>query len=307
MGKISMFGISGSGKTCYLYAMAQVLQHGAKEGAFRLSIIANDLEQQTLLNEGYLQMAADGMWPEGSIQTAEFDLCVRVQTGDIFRDIIPSLKLLDYKGGVWTTMSPDAVKDRKELMNAFSESSSVLFLVDGNTLLQAMDDSDLHPSHRGVVSINQKVMARQQISFVENLFMAYKQNSSSIPPVMIVVTKSDVFADTDEFNRGKVLIKDYLPSIFAKGSGIDVGLTAVSLGTNLSHGDGNKIEGHLSLSTQYNIHIPIVYALYAYLSEVYDYSPDNEKREIEHLVAPLQAMMKGRVDMYSNGYPVISV
>ena len=324
MAKISMFGISGSGKTCYLYAMAQVLQGGARQDNFRLSMIANDIQQQTILHNGYLMMAADGRWPKGSDTTTGFDLRVRVQYDGEFSNIIENLTLLDYAGGVWTNNSLDADKDRINLMNEFMDSSAVLFLVDGKTLLQAMDANDLHPSHRDIATIQEIVMARQQISFVENLFLGYKQHIGSVPPqdgqhldyrqhigsvppVMVVVTKADVFMYSDELEKGKNLIKEYLPSLFAKGSGIYVGITAVSLGTNLSAGEDNRIQGHLSLSTQYNIHLPIIYGLYAYLSEVYDGSPEDEKAEIERVVVPLRAMMKDKVEMFSNGSPLISL
>lgn len=307
MGKISMFGVSGSGKTCFLYAMSQVLQCGASQGNdFRLSIIANDIQQQMALNNGYAEMALNGKWPEGSNTTTPYDLRVRVQYDDKFSEIIPNLTLLDYAGGVWTNNSLHANEDRNNLMNEFAESSAVLFIVDGITLLQAMDQNDLHPSHRNVATIQEIVIARQQISFVENLFMCFKNKYSQvIPPVMIVVTKSDVFADVSELEKGKKLVKQYLPSIFAQGSEIEAGITTVSLGTGLGVGEDNRIVGQLSLNTQHNIHLPIVFGLYAYLSETYDNSPTDEQIEIEHLIIPLCQMMNGRVDMYKNGYPAI--
>ncbi len=301
-----MFGISGSGKTCYLYAMAQILQGGARQGGFRLSVIANNMQQQALLNDGYMMMAADGKWPETTNVTTEYDLCVRVQYEDMFREIIPNLALYDYTGGIWTNNSDDAHQDRLRLMKAFAQSSSVVFLVDGVTLLQAMEPANLHPSHRNKATTQQIVQARQQIAFVENLFRSFKQQEGSMPPVMVVVTKSDVFADESELQQGKSLVKEYLPSIFARGSGIEAAITNVSLGTHLGSTNG-AITGNLSLSTQYNIHLPIVFAVYAFLSEAYMNSPEEEQREIERWAAPMRAMMKDKVEMLNNGYPVIAV
>lgn len=307
MGKISMFGLSGSGKTCFLYAMAQVLQGGACQGNnFRLSVIANKIQQQMALNDGYAEMALNGRWPAGSNTTTPYDLCVRVQYDGMYSEIIPRLTLLDYAGGIWTNNNQNADRDRNNLIKEFAESSAVLFIVDGMTLLHAMDQNDLHPSHRDVATIQEIVMARQQISFVENLFKCFKdQYNRTIPPVMVAVTKSDVFADAGELEKGKELVKRYLPSIFAKGSGIEAGITSVSLGTGLSAGQNNKIVGRLSLNTQYNIHLPMVFGLYAYLNEAYDNSPRNEQIEIEHLMNPIRQMMKGKVDMFKNGYPAI--
>lgn len=307
MGKISMFGISGSGKTCYLYAMAQILQGGAQQDNFRMTIIANDMSQQAKLNEGYMRMAVDGKWPEGTNTTTEYNLCVRAQYDGMFRPMVDSLTLFDYTGGVWTNNSADAQRDRLKLMQAFADSSAVLFLVDGVTLLQAMDPQERHPSHKGIATMPQIVLARQQIAFVENLFTSFKNQVGKVPPVMVVLTKSDVFVDEKELQHGKSLVKQYLPSIFAKGSGIEAAMVSLSLGTHLGTVNGNTITGNLSLSTQYNIHLPIVYAVYAYLSETYYNSSPNEKRVIERWAKSLRAMMKNKVEMLKNGYPVIEV
>ena len=43
------------------------------------------------------------------------------------------------------------------------------------------------------------------------------------------ITKADLFLNKNEVECGKKLIKRYLPSVFAKGSGIDAAITTVSL------------------------------------------------------------------------------
>ena len=74
MSKICMFGISGSGKTCYLYAMAQVMSKGVKYGdSTHISIRSNDLIQQQQLFYGYNTMAAESKWPLPSNNTTEYD------------------------------------------------------------------------------------------------------------------------------------------------------------------------------------------------------------------------------------------
>lgn len=306
MGKVSIFGVSGSGKTCYLYAMSQVLSGGAVQDGFKLSIIANDPIQERQLNEGYLKMAG-GEWPESTSVTTEYDFCVRTQYEGMYREIIPNLTLFDYAGSIWTDDSDTSLEERDRLMHAFSESSSLIFLMDGVTLLQAMDPANLSPIHRMKSSIEEVAQARRQIAFVEALFRNYKQNKECVPPVMVVVTKSDVFADDDEILQGKVLVKESLPSIFARGSGVDAAITNVSLGTQLGTVNGRMITGNLSLSTEFNVHMPMVYALYAFLNEVYEGSPKEEQMEIEKWAVPLRAMMRNKVELFSNGNRVIAL
>ena len=118
---------------------------------------------------------------------------------------------------------------------------------------------------------------------------------------MIAITKADLFVNQEEINKGKKLIKKYLPSIFAKGSGIDAAITAVSLGDNLSRDDQNRLFGNLLLNTSRNIHLPIIYALYAYLDSVYADSSHDEQLFIDDVLFILRRMFEGRVDVYYNG------
>lgn len=298
--KVSIFGVRGAGKTCYVYAMSQVMQAGATFGDTTISLIANDIKQQSRLNRGYAELA-DHKWPMGSLKTTVYDFKVRLQHQDEYQEIIPSLLIRDYRGGLLQSEEDDDELD--ELLDSFSDSCAVFFLVDGETLLQALDPMDVDPRHREPLEANQILSARNQISFVENLFMEYKKRNHSIPPVMIVITKADLFLNNNEVECGKKLIKRYLPSVFAKGSGIDAAITTVSLGDNLVKDDQNRLYGQLLLNTSRNIHMPIIYALYAYLDSVYEDSMPEEQKFIDDMLYILRRMFEGRVEVYYNGKP----
>lgn len=299
--KVSVFGVRGAGKTCYIYAMAQVMQAGATYNNTTISLIANDIKQQSRLNRGYAELA-DHMWPMGSLKTTLYDFKVRLQHDDEYQEIIPSLLIRDYRGGL--LQSEEENDDEfEELLESFSDSCAIVFLVDGETLLQALDPMDVDPHHRVPLEANQILSARNQISFVENLFMEYKKRNQSIPPLMIAITKSDLFYNKEEIDKGKKLIKRYLPSVFAKGSGIDAAITSVSLGDNLSRDEQNRLYGNLLLNTSRNIHLPIIYALYAYLDSVYVDSSPEEQLFIDDVLFTLRRMFEGRVEVYYNGKP----
>lgn len=307
--KISIMGVRGAGKTCYIYAMAQVMQAGARNEDTVISMISNSIIQQTKLNSGY-SMLARNEWPGGTADSSSeriYDFRVRLEHTDNFRDVIPSLLVRDYRGGVLT--GDVGMDDFSNLLNFFSDSCSVIFLIDGSKLLNAMDVLDLEPEHRVVRTPMEILEARNQISFIENLFLEYRKNNSDkkIPPVMVAITKADLFASKEELAAGKKLVRRYLSSIFAKGTGVDSAITAVSLGDNLTHEDGDRLTGNLKLNMDGNIHIPIIYSLYAYLDSEYDRYPKERQAFIDSVLASLRDMLSGRVDMYGNGYPVFQI
>ena len=298
--KISVFGVRGSGKTCYIYAMAQVMQQGVTYNNTTISLIANNFMQQNRLNNGFLELMGQ-TWPMGSLKTTVYDFRVRLQHDEKYQEIIPSLLIRDYRGGLLQG-DDDNDNEFEELINSFSDSCAIIFLVDGETLLHALDPIDVVPEHRVPLENRQILSARNQISLIENLFMEYKKRNRIIPPVMIAITKADLFLTIDEVNKGKELIKKYLPSIFAKGTGIDAAITLVSLGENLSGDDHNRLYGQILLDTRRsNIHIPIIYAIYAYLDSVYEDSSDNKQRFIDDVLCTLRKMFNGHVDIYHNG------
>ena len=63
---ICLLGLSGSGKTCYLYTMSHVLANGISINGHTISATSTDRRQQLRLNRGIEQMA-NGIWPDGSL------------------------------------------------------------------------------------------------------------------------------------------------------------------------------------------------------------------------------------------------
>lgn len=312
MSKICMFGISGSGKSCYLYAMAQVMNNGVKYGNTKVSIIACDTAQQTMLNNGYNTMA-EGKWPPANNNTTEYRFCVRVQHNNRFEELIPSLILHDYAGGIWQNPTAQGAQQRADLLENFKQSSAILFIVDSDTLLKAIaatSPQDLDDSHRNKyvnIPLSSKLRAQQQIAIVENLLRTYKMNNRNVlPPVLMVITKGDMFANKDEVKYAYAYLREKLPSIFANGSGIDAALTTVALGDNLKN-DESILSGQLDISIGHHIHIPMLFALYAYLDQVYDGCAPDEQELIDELLPVMRSMFKGKIVFYTNGQQAFAV
>lgn len=296
-----MFGVSASGKTCFLYAMAQVMRGGIRNGDTLVQMISNRASQQMKLNNGYLKLASRE-WPQKSDETIPFDFKVSMQCNGHFSEVINSLEILDYRGGILEDMSEDAEKNFEDLLYSFCGSSAIIFIIDSKTLIDAMDPDDRDVSHRGETDVLTQFSARMQIEFVENIFIEYKRFEQYIPPVLIAISKGDLFASDYERENGIKLIKEKLPSIFSYGSGIWSGITIMSLGENLGTDENGCLTGKLKLTQDYNIHIPAIFGIYADLSYLYEATEDLGYRNgISNLLKELRKLMAGKVQIFISG------
>lgn len=299
--KISMFGVSSSGKTCFLYAMAQVLRGGVRQGDNLVQMISNRARQQMRLNEGYMKLASY-RWPDKSDKTEPFDFKVSMRCNGCFKDVIDSMEILDYRGGIWEDMSDDAESHLDELLDSFRGSSAIIFIIDGKTLIDAMSPDDRDVSHRGDTDMRTHFSARMQIEFAENIFLEYKRVEDNIPPVLIAISKGDLFVSDFERENAIRHIKEKLPSIFSVGCQLWSGITIMSLGEGLGRDANGGLTGKLKLNQDYNIHIPVIFGLYADLSYKYEETSDiNEMNGILALLAMLRKLMADNVQIYHNG------
>ena len=307
MSKISMFGVSASGKTCFLYAMAQVLREGVRLGDNLVQIISNRARQQMRLNNGYMKLARR-QWPQTSDKTEIFDFKVSMQSNGYFSEVIPSLEIQDYRGGILQDMSDNGEEELDALLDSFRGSSAIIFIIDGKTLIDAMNPEDRDICHRGDTDVLEQFSARTQIEFVENIFIEYKRVEENIPPIMIAISKGDLFASDFEKENGIRLIKEKLPSIFAIGSELIAGITIMSLGEGLGTDINGGLLGTLKLNQDYNIHVPVIFGIYADLCYQYEETTDeDEKKGISVLLNMLCRMFADRVLVFKNGKKAIMV
>lgn len=301
MSKISMFGVSASGKTCFLYAMAQVLRNGVRHGDNLVQIISNRARQQMKLNDGYMKLARR-QWPQTSDKTETFDFKVSMQCNGNYGEVIPSLEIQDYRGGILQDMSETGEEELDDLLDSFRGSSAIIFIIDGQTLIDAMDLRDRDVCHQGNTDVLEQFSARTQIEFVENIFMEYKRVEEDVPPVLIAISKGDIFASDQERQNGIRLVKEKLPSIFAIGSRLTAGITIMSLGEGLGTDTNGALVGTLKLSPDYNIHVPVIFGVYADLCYQFEETTEPAERNgISALLSLLRRMFADRVQLFING------
>ena len=302
--KISILGVSRSGKTCYISAMSQVLKNCNLGNGCRISLKTNEIAKQLELDNNFMSMATEREWPKGTDTTTSYDFRIHFQSQDASLQL-SSLTMDDYRGGMLNGMGKQDKNDRDSFIESMSDTAVITFLIDGTTVLNAMDELDKDAVHRGGTQAPEKLAAINEISIMENILYIRIQNKANIPPVLIVITKSDVFASKEELNNGISLVKDLLSALFSFGNRLFVGITTVSLGSGLDKGDNNSIIGQLDISTQNNIHIPMLFAFYAYLDAEYEKMPD--KTNTDKVMSAIRKVFAGKISFYDNGKEAFSI
>ena len=285
---ICLLGLSGSGKTCYLYTATHVLARGVEVNGHTISATSSNRQQAIRLNKGIEQMAS-GIWPEGSINTMTYPFDLKIDGKSVF-----PFTIYDYRGGMLNGLSDKDQDDVEEIFDTFEESSCIVILVDGDTIMQALEPRHLTPTHRQNVSFVAQLKARNELNYIESLVKECNERMSRNVPILLAITKSDIFFP-EELDAGKKLLKELLPSVFSLRNDMIVGITAVTLGEDLHNEDG-KLSGTLCLNTDGNVHLPILFALFQEIDEI---GEDTDAEEARLLIRKL--FSSNKINFYRGG------
>lgn len=296
MEQVSIFGLRGSGKSCYLYAMAEVMNSGVEIARNeKITITTPDLKQRIMLDKGF-EMLAEGLWPQGSAETLVYDFEVKMNENGRFQNVM-SFKMQDYRGGALNGTTEEDDEVREGLLKAFKNSTAIIFMVDGQSLLDVLPGSE--------ADLSKVVKARHNISFIQDLFRLYVQRvgCANVVPILLAITKSDLL-DADMLQRAKTYLKNNLPEIFNNGSGVFVAMTSVSIGENLRNENG-KLQGRLVLNQRRNIHIPMLFPVYCFWSKQADSGKTDDNTE--RRMSILRRLFEDKIEFYFNGELVIGM
>ena len=282
---ITLLGLSGSGKTCYLYTAAHILARGISENAHTISATSCNREITTILHRGIEDMVR-GKWPEGSNKTLAYPFALKIDGKPILQ-----FTIYDYRGNALDHFGEDDKKQTKELFETFEESSCIVFLIDGNTLRDALDSECLRPEHRRKVLPSEQLSAINKICYIESLLKDCNEQMERNVPILLVITKRDIFFE-EELHASKKLLKELLPTIFSSKNDMIVGITAVTLGEIKE--DGQLKE--LWLNTDGNIHLPILFALF---QDIENLGQNSDIDEAKSLIVRL--FPSNRIDLYRGG------
>lgn len=267
---ICFLGLTGSGKTCYLYAASHVLMGGVNVDGARLSIMPTNEQQRIRLNRGIEEMTGDtptgeALWPMGSDHTTTFPFEFMINGEEQF-----DFDIYDYRGHALDDLRDEAQDEREELYDSFTDTSCIVFLVDGYTLADAMGLEDTAQRARRSTRRKSRLKAKNEIQYLEMVVHKCHKIKPDVP-VLLTITKRDIFSP-DELSAGIEFLKGILPTLFFHSEGVArngkllVGITSVSLGRDLVDGEKNEVgqsrlEGNIMINVSQDLHIPILFAL----------------------------------------------
>lgn len=326
MNKIAIFGLSRSGKTHYVNVMAKLMQDGVSIDSSINSIkMFASIRQQNKIDENINIIMNQRKWldgtqglsisDDGTEVSTHYDerLSLTLETEIKWKNTIqqyfkPQFKLYDYRGGVWVDNNNANENGREILLREFHDARVLMLFIDSEKLLKAMNNLDLDITHR-ITDTAAKSQAHNEILIMNNIYHEYYKYNNRKPPVLVVITKSDLFIrnkQVDELKNAKEYIHQNFSSIFSVGSGCESAITWVSLGTNLQHTNQNNMNlpthGNIEITTKNNLHIPMLYSLLAYIdSTCQNALPEDEQKTIDNVLTLIKMMLKDRIIMYKDG------
>lgn len=243
--QITVLGMSGSGKTCYLLGLYYKMGAGLKGYT-----IATDEDTDVQLRDRYarlcdMTLGKDKRFPAGTDNTTRYKF--NLQYG--FESIM-SFDWIDYPGGLLDRKNSGNLDEYENIKKTINNSSSLIICVDGSLLCG--DD------------IDEKIdNVRDNCSNVINTFFTeYFNSNNQLPPTAIIVTKYDICKDDTNQEELSEIIEEAFSPLFVKNNNKKiVAIIPVSIGLNIMD---NDCAGKMK---PLNIHLPIFMGIWFALSE----------------------------------------
>lgn len=246
MKQLSVIGISRSGKTCYLYAMAKTMLGGCAG----LNVNAIDREASLKLKAGWREIRRNAKWPPAT----DFFTKTAFNCSLFLRPVMDFL-WNDFKGGALYSTNEVDDKFYREFEEFLESSDGLIIFVAANELqdiLLGVEDSDL---------------IQEDLESLTELFIRNKVALSQIP-VTIVISKADLLTEKEKPYVLEI-VKEIFKPLFQVGNNMKVLTVPVCIGTNLGRcSQGESIQGVVFQNpNDGNIHIPILFNLYHFLKD----------------------------------------
>lgn len=241
--KIFNLGLSGTGKTCYMTAMAYQMLHN--EGSYKF--IAGDIVQALKLNSQYA-MLARGVWPASTQEEPElykFKCLYNMQA-------VFDFEWIDYRGLSLETFSDAQVA--YDFKNKLSEAGCYNVLIPADWILALLrkDGSE------------EMIVADTCLSVYKVRLMDVVSEKNGTIPIVFTITKSDLLPEMSVSERLDYLLpllREYFDFCFSSyGVHCDnkrwvVAIACVTMGT-VDHDDNR-----LTMLAPKNMHLPAMFAV----------------------------------------------
>lgn len=238
MDKITMIGVSGSGKTCFIYAMYNFMSIPHNGFSFTAANMDDDLD----LQDGWDLIAYEHTWPDGSTSTRDYNFYVQYNTKPIMQ-----FSWSDYRGGATSERSTN--QDKQDLMNRIHEASCLIVSIGADTIKGIMTGEELRKT--------------REISILNGIIHQYEVTNQRRVPIIFALTKADLYTRDDQ-SKLVEFFKTYFQTCFLPNSGWLTALVPVTLGAFPSGNGRGKIEGTIEPK---NIQIPVMFFVASVLRE----------------------------------------
>ncbi len=225
-----MIGFSGSGKTCFLYAM----YHYMLNGSVGINITSTDHNANLDLAVGWSDISTGRYWPLGTNETRFYDFTMMYHQRSL-----ATFKWCDYRGGILSERM-EGNQEVPEFHQRILESDAIILCVGAETILDVY--------HKG------ESASDYQFQIFNFLITNYAIQQTKRIPISIVLTKSDLYSPEEE-KISYEIIRNKLGPLFQIGANWEVTIIAARLGKELGHDHANKIIGIIE---PYNVHLPVL-------------------------------------------------
>ena len=239
--RIIMLGTSGAGKTSYLLGMYAIMQTGVQ--GFTLS--AKDLDLDLELTERWeklISVKGEDRWPTPNAAAMEH-YSFNFSYG--FRPLI-GFEWLDYRGLALSDRSTE--QDVQDLIQYLAQSQCLFLCISGEHLVESVTPNTVR-----------EVKSDRMNQFIQQYISENKHPTNQDPfPVAIVITKYDLCHHRD---RDEIIadVQKLFQALFTPNTGWLTMICPVSLGKELCEDLGN------ASIVPVNVHLPVVFAVYAQL------------------------------------------
>jgi GTPase SAR1 family protein len=244
--KLTMLGVSGTGKTCYMIAMYGMMNDGEGLNGFTVS---SDEGKAGEINERWDKMLdsqqGQERWPLPTNPGESVVYNFNLHFGNQPKPII-GFDWYEYRGGALLDFSDTSGQEVNQLRKRLQDSSSIMICLSGQHLLESDKLRVRAKRKMGVGRINEFI--RESLNAGNN-----------IPPsVVITITKYDLCRYESKEDLLKE-IKEMFPPLFSEKTQWLVMVCPVTLGYELA---AEPNDGEIKPS---NLHYPIIFSLYAEL------------------------------------------
>lgn len=233
--RFTILGESGSGKTCYLLGMCNAMRSDISG----YSLFSNNDDQTSRLSRRYAQLMDNSRgkdrFPEITDQPDIYDFRLKYQ----MRYKLMDFDWIDYPGAYLDPILRDAHSEKyQSVINSINNSDILFICVNGQHLVEGTIEQK---------SYNVRENCAKYIN--EYLSGFADQHNEYLPPIVIIVTKCDLFKDVQDEELRQIIQNAFEPLFYDEAY---VAIIPVSLGADISD---NDYSGKLSPT---DVHLPIL-------------------------------------------------